>query len=82
MKVQKNFSTVGLMWFLMLLVYLVLILFLFPVYANRDYQITLCLVLFAFTAFLHLLLLSKNPGYLEKPKSISFLEMLKEFDPV
>jgi hypothetical protein len=82
MHVRKNLSTVGIMWFMMLAVYIVLVFFLFPVYAGRDYQITVCLILFSITGILHLLLLSKNPGYLEKPKTISFLELLEEFDPV
>ena len=70
------------MWFMLLAVYLVLVFFFFPVYADRAYQITLCLILFAVTALSHIVLLNKNPGYLEKPKTISFLEMLQEFDPV
>jgi len=81
-KVQKNYTTVIFMWFLMLLVYITSLLFIFPLYQNKEIMITTLLSLFVFTFLTHMVTMCKNPGYLKKPTDVQFMAMLEYFDPV
>jgi DHHC palmitoyltransferase len=38
--------------------------------------------IFSFTLLVHLLLVSKDAGHLQKPKNLNFMQLLREFDPV
>ena len=80
--VSRSFKTPAIMWFLMLVVYKILLMYLFPLYYDRLPLIYLQLSLFGLTLFLHLLCLCKDPGYLKTPKGIDFMDMMKIFDPV
>ena len=80
--VTKSFKTPIVMWFLMGLVYVDLILYLFPLYYDRIAEIYLQLIMFAVTCFLHMWSMCKDPGYLKSPKGVPFMEMMKIFDPV
>lgn len=80
--VTRSYRTPALMWFLMLLVYKIELMYLFPLYYDRLALIYTQLVLFGLTLFFHMLSLCKDPGYLKRPKDIDFMEMMKVFDPV
>lgn len=94
-KVNKSFTTVVFMWSLMFLVYTAITLMIFPrkysfikfllllVYSSsKRLSIIYLFTLFSFTLMLHLLLMSKEAGYLVKPRNLNFMQLLKEFDPV
>ena len=38
--------------------------------------------MFALTIVLHMICLTKDPGYLKRPKGVLFMDMMKIFDPV
>lgn len=38
--------------------------------------------MFALTIIMHVLCLTKDPGYLKRPKGVLFMDMMKIFDPV
>ena len=80
--VTKSYKTPFVMWFLMLFVYKCLILYLFPLYYERIVLIWLQLFLFSLTLVLHLIAMCKDPGFLNSPKGVPFMEMMKIFDPV
>lgn len=82
MKVRKNLNTVFVMWFLMFLVYVILVLTIFPLYYQKQNVIITCLSFFTLTFILHIISLNMDPGYLKKPINVPFIKMLEEFDPV
>ena len=80
--VTKSYKTPIVMWFLMVIVYKILLMYLFPLYYNKLTLIYTQLVLFGATVFLHLLSMFKDPGYIKSPRGVGFMEMMKIFDPV
>ena len=66
---------------LTLICQMLLILFLFPVWSSVWYIIFIE-VLQIITLTFYLLSSCKNPGYIEKPKNIDFLNLLQLIDPV
>lgn len=64
-KVNKSYTTILFMWFLMFIVYISITLLIFPFYSVSARPVIIyCFTIFAFTLFVHLLLISKNAGYL------------------
>lgn len=73
-KVNKSYTTIIFMWFLMLSVYVSLTLFVFPckffnltnflVYIDKADVILYCYSIFALTFVIHFMLLGRDPGYL------------------
>lgn len=63
--------------------YLILSLFILPFY-DGDWKFWFFFdsAIIALTILMFILSACKNPGYLKKPDNISFLTMLKNFDPV
>jgi len=80
--VTKSYKTPVVMWFLMLIVYKIELLYLFPLYYDRLFLIYLQLFLFTITMILHIISLCRDPGNLKSPKGVPFMEMMKIFDPV
>ena len=80
--VTKSLTTPIVMWCLMIFVYWVEFMFLFPLYYDRMALIIIQITLFTMTLVLHLSALCKDPGYLKSPKGVPFMEMMKIFDPV
>lgn len=73
-KVNKSFTTVVFMWFLMFVVYTAITLMIFPLYSySMRPTIIYLFTLFSFTFMVHLLLLSKDAGYLVKPRNLNFM---------
>ena len=80
--VTKSLTTPIVMWSLMIFVYFVELMFLFPLYYDRLALIWIQIILFSMTLILHMCALCKDPGYLKSPKGVPFMEMMKIFDPV
>ena len=80
--VTKSYRTPLLMWVLMGFVELCSTLILFPLYEDQYVLIYSQMALFGLTVFLHLWAMCKNPGHLESPKGIEFMDLMKIFDPV
>lgn len=38
--------------------------------------------IFILTLFLHLFTMTKDPGFLQKPIGVTFLQLLENFDPI
>jgi hypothetical protein len=85
-KVNKTYTTVFFMWFLMFTVYAAIILFIFPrklhfhlhlVYPYMEAQILFCLSLFCITFVIHLIVMCKDPGFLKKPTGVTFMQLLE-----
>jgi len=78
---KKSISTPLFFIGIILLCYLLLLLFVFPFFTSLGLFIVdtsmmaLSVLFFAIAAF-------RNPGYLERPKSTTFLNLLQNFDPV
>ena len=80
--VKKSLKTPLVMWGLMGFVYLCNVLFLWPLYLERFTLIYIQIGVFSLTVFLHLIAMCKDPGHLKSPEGVTFMEMMKIFDPV
>lgn len=70
-------------WSAVLLIYAVMILYLFPMYAYQPPVLPFIDIGLAFFClFFHLLATCKNPGHIRSSKEVTFAQMLKQFDPV
>lgn len=76
-KVAKAYTTVFFMWFLMVVVYILLLLFVFPLYMDKGSLVAYLLLLFVMTALMHVITVCKDPGYLKKPTGVTFMQMLE-----
>jgi hypothetical protein len=82
MKIRKNLNTVFVMWLTMFLVEAILLLIIFPLYFDQEKTILACVSIFCLTLLLHIVTMCMDPGYLKKPKDVTFMKILEEFDPV
>ena len=80
--VTRSFKTPAVMWSLTGLVYIIELVYLFPLYYDQLILIYLQLGLLGSTLFFHMWCLYKDPGYLKSPKGVPFMDMMKIFDPV
>ena len=52
------------------------------VFYKKGDQILFCMSIFILTLFLHLFTMTKDPGFLQKPIGVTFLQLLENFDPI